>query len=36
MLLKRINDNKNNVLNNVKIAFYKITKYFFYKTVVIG
>ena len=38
MLLKRINDNKNNVLNdnNVKVTFYGIAKYFFCKTVIIG
>ena len=36
MLLKRINDNKNNVLNSVKIAFYGIAKYFSYKIIVIG
>ena len=36
ILLKRANDNKNNVLNNVKIALYEIAKCFFCKTVVIG
>ena len=38
MLLKRINDNKNNVLNdnNVKVTFYGFAKCFFCKTVIIG
>ena len=36
ILLNLINDNKNNVLSNIKITFYEIVKYLFYKTVVIS